>query len=142
MICIPTDGAPYVSAEFKTKVKPLLVRVINNEKYVPFDEKMLIHPSFRNDNEYWEQVGVILDNKSKLDYILYANDAHHWCLNMGIIVNPNTRGGCPHIHGEVYILITIKELSKCNIDKHMLQTQEDYDKHMNGEDDKKFKRTS
>jgi hypothetical protein len=39
------------------------------------------------------------------------------------------------MHGEVYILITIKDLSKCNIDKGMLQTQEDYEKKMNGEVD-------
>jgi hypothetical protein len=135
LICIPTFGAPYISAEYKRKLKALPLRDIKGTIYGLFNERIVIHPSFREDNTYWDQVGVLLENRNDVEFIVYVNDVSHWCLNVGTIVNPITRGGCPHLHGDVYIAITIKELEKCCIDPCMLQTEGDYDKKHNSEDD-------
>jgi len=135
IICMPTFGAPYIIGEFKTKKEfTTLSKKIKEEHYgVSLDKfypSLMIHPMFC-DNVFWKQADTLLKSgKAKI----YADDegGNKFCPNMGIILAPQFRG--QNAFGELFLVIKDKDLNKV-VKKEDLQTEEQYKKHVEGEDE-------
>jgi hypothetical protein len=145
VICIPTYGAPYIHYEFNTKkeFKAILTKMKEEEQQemTLFNERVVIHPMFYDKEEdgtisrkhsQWYQVAVLI--KNNIGDLYADDDCDKFSPNMATIVESKYRGGCPHVCGEMYLIVKVKDLKKVKMDKTMFQTFDEY-KHEMGEDD-------
>lgn len=118
VIVLPLDGAPYImdTLDGKDDLKVLQKAVMG---YIePYDRKeFVIHPIFVEENPRWALAQTLLNSgKTKV----YVNDAgaRNCGPNMATIIkNPAMRiGGCPHLLGEIALVVPESVLNGLRID--------------------------
>lgn len=149
LICLPTWKAPHLYNE-GDKPSTLLASLKDDFKkegvrvgFIPFmNHRVIIHPMFYSDDEnprakFWKQAHDILaSRKATVLSVPVGQASRLFCPNMATIVPDRLyqqmSGGCPHLFGEVYLLVKEEDLP---FKKEELQTRAQYLKEANGEDE-------
>ena len=106
--CLPTEGKPYIRHTLSKKddtLKPLQETV---QGYIqPYGRPIIIHPIFL-ENEHWDFARQLLKVKSVKVYV-NEEGAYKCSPNVATIIG-NGAGGCPHLFGDVALLVPAKVL--------------------------------
>jgi hypothetical protein len=140
VICMPTSYKPHLYAEVED-VKEWLdaeEKLSENLRPALFKEKYVIHPMFYEDDEHWKMANDIFESGKATTYSFAPLEkaSQTYCVNTATIVQSREyqyeMGGCPHIFGDVFLVINEMDLPFA---KSSLLTREKYERVVNGDEE-------
>jgi hypothetical protein len=130
LVCLPTYGSPYIRYAGSITTRHLNETV--QGLYEQFNTNgFKIHPMFR-ENPKWEIAHKLINIKSTKTFV-NENGLNECVPNMGTILNFYMEGSCPHLCGDVALLVTKKALEKV-CDPMTLQLRPEDDPELNDEE--------
>jgi len=128
LIALPCFGEPYIHSFSKSKDGDLKkLKDVVGGAIEPYDRKdFVIHPLFASESKRWALIPQLLKQKTIKVYV--NENGFNLCgPNMAtIITNASKRlGGCPHLLGEIGILVPLTVLSRLRINPDVLTIAED-----------------
>ena len=121
-VILPTFGTPYILGppidknNHKEIVKRLQQAVGGFFQEWPKNTKtkktVVIHPSFVENTLRWNLAHTLMNDKSVKIYV-NENGMEKCCVNTAVIAAPELRvGGCPHLWGDVCLVIPTRTLAE------------------------------
>jgi len=115
VFCLPTWGAPFISAVVSGKDDNLKVlqKVVGGAIERVANNSFVIHPLFCEEEKRWKILSEIVKSKTVKVYVNEDGYNQGLCANMATI----TRGigGCPHFLGDVCVVVPQKVLAVLKI---------------------------
>ena len=109
---VPTWGAPYIVGEYAPKgdLEMLQKVVMGFIEPIP-TSSFVLHPMFCSENKRWDAMRQILTSKSVKVYVNEDGYNRHLQPNMGTILKVRGAGGCPHLLGNLCVVVPEKVLT-------------------------------
>jgi ABC-type uncharacterized transport system YnjBCD substrate-binding protein len=139
---LPVEGSPVCLGQVKKKSDERLkqMQAAAGDEICAFSKKdFVVHPLFCESNPRWRLAARLLAIATKV--YVNADGANECTPNGGtIITNPMQRShGCPHLFGNVLLIVTASAMKKAGISHLPLVLVEDFEPEDEAEDEAKKK---
>jgi hypothetical protein len=128
VMVIPVEGRPFISQSWDDKAEGGLkvLQTIVEGSISPVNPKQVrIHPMFMEANPKWELVQKLLGASSTKMYV-NEDGMYKCCPNMATIISAPA-GHCPHLMGNIALIVSKKALDFIGADVSALKEEVDDD---------------
>jgi hypothetical protein len=126
VVCLPVEGRPYIRHISSPSVsKKKLEETVQGDAQKTGRTSFVIHPMFRENNK-WDIAQKILDHPNTEVWV-NRNGGEDCAGNTGTILKYRHPSGCPHLFGEVALVVSKAVLEKI-VDPLTFQEQLSYPK--------------